>query len=66
MKHAQRVAKSARRARLREPSTSPAWLNTHAGIEARGRELGIAARPGESYEDYKNRLLRECPSEERK
>ena len=28
------------------------------GISLKGMELGMAARPGESYDEYKSRLLR--------
>lgn len=33
------------------------WWMTHEGIDEKGRELGIAARPGESYPEYKSRLF---------
>lgn len=33
------------------------WWKTHEGIDARGRELGLASRNGESYEAYKQRII---------
>ena len=32
------------------------WWRSNAGIEAKGRELGIPARGGESYADYAARI----------
>lgn len=34
-----------------------AWWTTHAGIDAKGRELQVPPRPGEDYADYKDRLF---------
>lgn len=34
-----------------------AWFQTEPGIDQKGRELGIPARPGESYAQYKRRLF---------
>lgn len=33
------------------------WWKTDQGIEEKGRELGVPARPGESYSQYKDRLF---------
>lgn len=33
------------------------WWNSHEGIDRKGRELGIRAKPMESYTDYKHRLF---------
>ena len=37
----------------------PNWRATNQGIEDKGRELGLMARPGESYGDYAARLASE-------
>ena len=34
-----------------------AWWATGVGIDAKGRELQVPARPGEGYAEYKDRLL---------
>ena len=34
-----------------------AWWTTHAGIDAKGRELHVPPRPGEAYAEYKDRLF---------
>jgi len=34
-----------------------AWWTTHAGIDAKGRELQVPPRPGEAYAEYKDRLF---------
>jgi len=34
------------------------WWSTEEGIRLKGVELGIAARPGESYSEYQTRLMR--------
>jgi DNA-binding transcriptional MocR family regulator len=34
-----------------------AWWTTHAGIDAKGRELQVPPRPGEGYAEYKDRLF---------
>ena len=45
-----------------EASTSPDvrrsanWWTTNAGIDSKAREIGVASRPGESYDDLKNRV----------
>lgn len=36
-----------------------AWWKARDGIEAKGKELGIAARPGEEMGEYKDRLFAE-------
>lgn len=33
------------------------WFKTEEGIDAKGRELGIPARPSETYPQYKRRLF---------
>ena len=33
------------------------WFESEEGIEAKGKELGIEARPGESWPQYKRRLF---------
>jgi hypothetical protein len=33
------------------------WWSSEAGIKLKGIELGIPARPGESYDEYKTRLM---------
>lgn len=33
------------------------WWLSDAGIERKGRELGMYARPGESYGSFKNRIF---------
>ena len=33
------------------------WWHTHAGIDRKGRALGIPPRPGEPYDEYKGRLI---------
>lgn len=33
------------------------WWKSDEGIDAKGKELGMAARPGESYAEYKDRLF---------
>lgn len=41
------------------PSVSAAdaqWWKTDAGIERRGRELGMTSHPGETYTDYRHRI----------
>jgi DNA-binding transcriptional ArsR family regulator len=38
-------------------AAATAWWTTHAGIDAKGRELQVLARPGEGYAAYKDRLL---------
>lgn len=38
-------------------SAPTAWWASHAGIDAKGRELQVPARPGEGYAEYKDRLL---------
>jgi DNA-binding transcriptional ArsR family regulator len=38
-------------------SAARAWWVTHAGIDQKGRELDVAPRPGEPYDEYKRRLL---------
>lgn len=38
-------------------SKAPQWFETEGGIEAKGKELGIDARPGESWAQYKRRLF---------
>lgn len=35
---------------------APTWWKTDAGIEAKGRELGIPAQRGESYASYRDRI----------
>lgn len=35
---------------------SPRWDGNEQSIDAKGRELGLAAKPGESYFDYTKRL----------
>jgi hypothetical protein len=42
-----------------------AWGNSPQAIEAKGRELGVAARPGESMEAYRARLLAEQETRKR-
>ncbi|HEX8013322.1 MAG TPA: hypothetical protein VF814_20745 [Casimicrobiaceae bacterium] len=34
------------------------WWLSESDIKMQGIELGIPARPGESYDEYKSRLLR--------
>lgn len=41
-----------------EQERSVRWWASDAGIRLKGVELGIAARPGESYSEYKTRLMR--------
>ena len=38
-------------------SAPTTWWASHAGIDAKGRELQVPARPGEGYAEYKDRLL---------
>ena len=39
-------------------NTAPTtWWASHAGIDAKGRELQVLARPGEGYAEYKDRLF---------
>lgn len=38
-------------------SIEPDWSHSNAGIDAKGREMGIQARPTESYADYKARIF---------
>ena len=33
------------------------WWTSNAGVDAKGEELGITARGGESYESYKTRIF---------
>lgn len=33
------------------------WFKSDRGIDAKGKELGIPARPGETYPQYKSRLF---------
>jgi hypothetical protein len=33
------------------------WWSSHAGIDAKGRELGMQARGNESYDDFKSRIF---------
>lgn len=35
---------------------TPEWWSTHAGIDKMGRSLGMMARGGESYEQYRDRI----------
>lgn len=39
-----------------KPKTDNSWLMTDEGVIAKGREVGIAARAGESMSDYRTRL----------
>jgi len=39
-----------------KPKTDNSWLMTDEGVIAKGREVGIDARAGESMNDYRNRL----------
>jgi hypothetical protein len=32
------------------------WWTTNAGIDSKAREIGVASRPGESYDDLKTRV----------
>lgn len=38
-------------------STSPQWWLSAPGTDAKGRELGLPARPGEEYPEYRQRLF---------
>lgn len=33
------------------------WWTSHAGIDRKGRMLGVLPRPGEPYDEYKRRLI---------
>lgn len=39
-----------------KPKTDNSWLMTDEGVIAKGREVGIDARAGESMNDYRSRL----------
>ena len=36
--------------------TAPPWWSSEASIQAKGRELGLTARGGESWQDFKGRI----------
>jgi hypothetical protein len=36
----------------------PAWWETASGIEGKGKELGIQAKPGEPWPEFKARIMR--------
>ena len=38
-------------------SSPAAWWTSHRGIDQKGRELQVPARPGEPYPEYKRRLF---------
>jgi hypothetical protein len=38
-------------------SPTDPWWTTHAGIDRKGRMLGVLPRPGEPYDEYKRRLV---------
>ena len=42
----------------RAPSVEQ-WWRSNAGIDAKGREIGLNARGGENYENYKTRIFEE-------
>lgn len=46
-------------------SAVPRWWDTNEGIEAKGRELNLQARPGELHAAYKSRLFEEIGRRER-
>lgn len=39
------------------------WWASNAGIDTKGRELGLTARGGESYDSYKNRIFEQLKAE---
>jgi hypothetical protein len=41
------------------------WCLTHEGIDRKGRELGMTARPTESYEEFKQRIFERLRSADR-
>jgi hypothetical protein len=41
------------------------WDESDEGIDAKGRELGMSARPGETYFDFKHRLWQEINAKSR-
>lgn len=43
--------------RMNDEDDKKAWWTTHAGIDAKGRELELPPRPGEAYAEYKDRLF---------
>lgn len=42
---------------IQKTPSSDRWWMSNAGVDAKGRELGIHARGGENYESYKARLF---------
>ena len=44
-----------KRASTQEQS-GPPWWSTEKGIVAKGKEVGLAARPGESWQEFKGRI----------
>jgi uncharacterized protein YdaU (DUF1376 family) len=46
-----------------EPATPAAWWKTEDGIRAKGQELGVGARRGESWHQYKDRLFKHMNGE---
>lgn len=49
-----------------KPQPTPDWWRSNEGIEAKGKELGIAARNGEEWPDYKARLFEVINAGERR
>lgn len=41
-----------------KPKVDNSWMYDDAALEHKGRELGIATKPGESYGDYRRRVKR--------
>lgn len=41
-----------------KPKVDNSWMYDDAALEKKGRELGIATKPGESYGDYRRRVKR--------
>ncbi len=39
------------------------WWASNAGIDAKGREIGLTARGGENYESYKARIFEEMKAQ---
>jgi hypothetical protein len=44
---------------------TPQWWKTDEGITAKGQEMGMSARPGESFGDFRKRLFEEQSVRER-
>ena len=41
----------------RKTSSADQWWRSNAGIDAKGKEIGLNARGGENYDSYKTRIF---------